>query len=375
MIPMLVEAIRVRLVFASPEAHGRRALGLLATDPRRAVVAAEALYDRFPESMDALAAWSECHWRRGDVPVAAKAYQRLTEFAPEWALGWLGDARCARAVGDLDRQRASAQRALELWPASAEAQELAGTLTFRQEGPAEGELPLIAQGQQRFLALEINGQPLPALCSTGTTGLIVAAHEAERFGLDPGAPRAEEVRAGAAVFRDVPVTVVPFPEGFGFSALFGPDLFRDSTVEIDAEANRLRWSPEPGGGGPLWLSGYHWVMPVNVDGHEETFALDTGSPHTIVDDRLLRGEPLRGAQLPFRFVATMQGPQEVCFAPRTELRGATFDRFHDCVTARLLPDLPEEALRPAGLLGLDFIQRVRLDYPRRRAEVEAWPRD
>lgn len=398
MLSHLNEAIRVRWPFTSFEASARRTLDLFATDPRRALVAAEALHNRHPESLDALGLWAEVCWRRGLIPEAARAFELLASRDPERRTAWAGAARCARALGRGSDQRAAARRAgeLELLLETLEGEEaiealrphdeakaawfaqlgMAGLAGRRADHEPRGRVPLLDRQGHRYAEIEINGIRVPAMCDSGAKGLLIADHAADGFPLNRFGQLAHvrELRLGTAEFADVIAVVHPLPPSFQFSVLLGTDLFEDGAVEIDLERNELAWMPADASapGAPLWNTGHHWITPVRIDGEEETAVIDTGSPFTVADDRLVRGEPYRGQSLPFRTLTTMSGEQEVFFAPRTEWSGEKFHLLLDCVTTHLLPELPDGAVRPSALLGVDLIRRARLDYGARRSLVEAW---
>ena len=246
-------------------------------------------------------------------------------------------------------------------------------------------VPLEKEGGFYYAQVEVNGRPFRFTLETGAGFAGISQRAANALGLSVDSREVvtgttsrvatlQTLRLGAALLRNVTVSVRPEWDNVPFDGIISIPLLRDMLATLDLGSKMLRLEhgalPAPNGRNLLEIPGQdrggRIDIPLTIGGVKVAAVLDTRADvWLIVPDTMQSQLRLAG---PLRFVANAFGPSLGLF----ELQGARIT--NDVQIGGLTLTRPAVIVRnrPSVLVGVPLMEQFQLtiDQKNRRLRIE-----
>jgi predicted aspartyl protease len=247
-----------------------------------------------------------------------------------------------------------------------------------------------------FADIMINGQgPFNFAIDTGASQMVVSERVAQKIGLKPitttimmGAGgsgkvespvyRLDQIQIGDVKIKNLPAGAFNDPLLSQVTdGIIGASLLADFIVTVNYPENRIELSHRNTNTGeptPVWCFANLLLLPLDINGQQGNFVIDTGAVTTVVSHGLANAlgvnENTPGAKVDLGIGGVGGFAGVVLLVPKVTLKGANHSEAFDRVLGiDLQPISKMLQTEVAGLVGFDFLEKYKLTLDYYKAEV------
>ncbi len=243
---------------------------------------------------------------------------------------------------------------------------------------------------QPVVPCAIGGQTATCLLDTGNSGLSMSLEFAEKLGLEPhgrafdisgvgryvtGIVEAPALTVGPATYPPARYVVLHDLHQYGYDVVLGTDVFARARITLAYGRRTVTFAPESaagaaGGGIALAFENFVPTLPLRIDEHVVTLAVDTGDESTInLAYEYYEAHPALFKPSGTVAVAGIGGASDELTGELTHLRVGDYDVLRPRIGAtRRMPATAR------GHIGSGLLRHFDVTFDYRRSRLELAPR-